>query len=288
MSPAFLKEEMESALAARFGPAIGLRENPFLEVMSTGIPEVDSISGGGLPRGAITEVWGPASSGRTSLLLASLAEATARDEVCALVDATDGFDPASAAAVGIDLNQLLWVRCGWSLEHAIKATDLILQGGGFGLVALDMGDIVAKDARRIPSSYWFRFRRAIEKTPTCLLVISGEPGVRSCATLGLEMSREGERWSDAAHAAGLRVGVTDSRELAPQVISREARVLTLAGPPRLLRVAEPRAEYAAQPSHARLLSSLRIRAERQRPIRTGERQTLFEAAGLLRRPRDCL
>ncbi|HYV03940.1 MAG TPA: hypothetical protein VFB82_05130 [Blastocatellia bacterium] len=189
-----LKSEIESGLAARFGDAIALREKPAAEFVSTGLGEIDEMSGG-LPRGAISELLGPASSGCTTLLLAALRAATDRDEVFALVDANDSFDPVSAASADVDLDQLLWVRCGSDAGCALKAVDLLLQSGGFGLVALDLGDISIDNARRIHSSWWHRFRRAIENTPTCLLVIEREPNARSCASLALELSKESDQWS---------------------------------------------------------------------------------------------
>ncbi|HWN98443.1 MAG TPA: hypothetical protein VNS63_04165 [Blastocatellia bacterium] len=189
-----LKSEIESGLATRFGDAIALREKPATEFVSTGLAEVDEMTEG-LPRGAITELLGPASSGRTTLLLAALRAATARDEVFALVDANDSFDPASAASGDVDLDRLLWVRCGSDAARALKTVDLLLQSGGFGLIALDLGDISTDRARRIPPSWWHRFRRAIENTPTCLLVIEREPNSRSCASLALETIKENEIWS---------------------------------------------------------------------------------------------
>jgi len=191
---AISKAEIESELAERFGAAFKLHEKPAAELMSTGIAEVDRIAGG-LPRGAITEIIGLPSSGRTSLLHSALAAATARQEVCALVDASGSFDATSAAAAGIDFVQLLWIQCASNVDHAIKATDLLLQSGGFGLVALDLGDVPYQQSRRIQLSWWFRFRRAIENTPSALLVISRDPNPRSCASLVLEMNRESVQWS---------------------------------------------------------------------------------------------
>src|SRR5262245_56195036 len=121
--------------------------------MSTGIAEVDRVANG-LPRGAITEILGSPSSGRTSLLHSVLAASTIRQEVCALVDASDSFDATSAAFAGVDFDQLLWIRCSSNVEHAIKATDLLLQSGGFGLVALDLGDVQSAQSRRIQLSWW--------------------------------------------------------------------------------------------------------------------------------------
>jgi hypothetical protein len=191
---AFSKAEIESELAHPFGSDFKLREKPVAEVLSTGIPEVDRITGG-LPRGAITEILGPASSGRTSLLHSSLATATTRQEICALVDAGDSFDATSAAHADVDFDQLLWVRCGSDVDHAIKATDLLLQSGGFGLVTLDLGDVPSTQSRRVQLSWWFRFKRAIENTPTALIVISREPNARSSASLVLGLNRQGVEWS---------------------------------------------------------------------------------------------
>src|SRR6267142_5852667 len=127
MALALSKAKIESQLSTRFGGDIfKLNERRFAEVISTGIPEVDALTGG-LPRGAVTEIFGPASSGRTSLMLAALAHASTHDEVCALIDTSNSFDPTSAANAQTDLDQLLWVRCDGQIEHAFKATDLILQ-----------------------------------------------------------------------------------------------------------------------------------------------------------------
>ncbi|HEX8872012.1 MAG TPA: hypothetical protein VF758_04555, partial [Candidatus Acidoferrum sp.] len=92
-------------------PAARLGVRPAPEMVSSGIPQLDSLTGG-LARGCLTEICGAASSGRTSVLLSALARATERGEVCALVDASDAFDPASAAAAGTEMGRLLWVRCG--------------------------------------------------------------------------------------------------------------------------------------------------------------------------------
>src|ERR1700681_4467279 len=92
-------------------PAARLDVRPAPEMVSSGIPQLDLLTGG-LARGCLTEICGAASSGRTSVLLFALARATQRGEICALVDASDAFDPASAAAAGMEMSRLLWVRCG--------------------------------------------------------------------------------------------------------------------------------------------------------------------------------
>ncbi len=200
-----LRAHLESALGGRFSAELNWRERPALECVPTGIARLDALTGG-LPRGAITEIHGPASSGRTSLMAAALAAAAEREEICALADTSDAFDPASAQAAGVDLSRLLWVLCGGNPEHALKAADMIVQAGGFGLVVLDLGDVSPQVARRIPMAAWFRLRRAIENTPTVMLLVEREQTVKSCASLVLEMRRETAAWSGAAGCSRLLRG----------------------------------------------------------------------------------
>jgi recombination protein RecA len=196
MKAAFSKAELESDIARRFGDAFKVHEKPVVETLSTGIDEVDALTGG-MPRGSISEIFGPASSGRTSLMFSMLAHATTHEETCALVDTNDVFAPTAAVAAGVDFNRLLWIRCAGNLEHAFKATDLLLHAGGFGLLILDLGDVPGKEARRIITSWWYRFRRTVEDRPTVLTVISEEACTRSCAALVLELKGTAE-WSRAA------------------------------------------------------------------------------------------
>ncbi|HUO14792.1 MAG TPA: hypothetical protein VMX38_07390 [Verrucomicrobiae bacterium] len=199
--------------AIPLAPASQLEIRPLPEMVSSGIPEIDALTGG-LPRGCITEICGPASSGRTTLLLAALAAATHRGEFCAVIDSSNALDPHSAASAGVDLDYLLWVRCANSpakpkdcekqknristnaqeatnLEQALHATDLLLESGGFGLIVLDLADVPSSIAHRIPLTTWFRFRRAIEHTPTIFLAIGQQPIAGSCSSLLLQL-RPGE------------------------------------------------------------------------------------------------
>ncbi len=196
MRAAITKTEIESEIATRFGSAFKLHEKRPGEFLSSGVAQIDSISGG-LPRGAITEIYGPASSGRTSFMLSTLAHATRHEEVCALVDMNNVFDPQSAAEANVKFDRLLWIRCANNLENAFKATDMLLQAGGFGLVMLDLGDLPAKSAKRIISSWWYRFRRTLETTPTVLVVIVEDSAVKSCAALALELKIENCLWSSS-------------------------------------------------------------------------------------------
>ena len=313
------------ATLKQFGRGLeGFRKQTDPEFKTSGIKELDGMLGGGFPSGSVVELCGMACSGRTSLSLALLAQATRRQEACALIDVSDCFDPASAAAAGVDLDRLLWIRCGesrndaqafpsapqessrkeknsasagnpwikkaggghgwrhpreqirgvetaipsllsaknaeaenklsslaarcageqveadrqlprrgdnvrrrvvamrkagshppdilrdasrakpWNtkpwkrLEQAIKATDLLLHAGGWGIVVFDMGNISWTESRRIELSTWFRFRRAVENTPAILLLVGEESCAKSCASLVLHCRRRGENWDCAA------------------------------------------------------------------------------------------
>ncbi len=153
------------------------------------------ITGIEFPRGAISEVVGAPSSGRTTVAYSTLAQATARGEACAVVDALGSFDPVSALGAAVRLEQLVWIRANANLEHALKAADLLIHGGGFGLVVLDLCGIAERRFDRVPLSYWHRCRRAVENTPTILLVLGDAAHVKGCASMSIEMEQEETRWS---------------------------------------------------------------------------------------------
>lgn len=195
---AILKHVAASERLVEVRPASRLEVRPRPEMLSTGVPEIDALSGG-IPCGHLSKIYGAPSSGKTSALLAAIAAATRRDETCVLIDASDSFDPASGQAAGVEFGRLLWVRCGgykrkflWEhrLEQVLKTTDLILQSGGFGLVALDLAGIPEKFVRRIPLASWFRFQRAVEHTKTALLVITEFRCAESCAALILKFENQ--------------------------------------------------------------------------------------------------
>jgi RecA DNA recombination protein len=100
----------KSAKFADVRPASQLGVWPRPEMLSSGVAELDAITGG-IPCGCITVICGAASSGKTSALLAALAKNTQDEGNCVLIDASDSFDPKSAAVAGVNFNRLLWVRC---------------------------------------------------------------------------------------------------------------------------------------------------------------------------------
>jgi recombination protein RecA len=173
-----------------------LRATRLRETLASGLPSLDAIIDG-FPRGAISEIIGPESSGRTTLIHSLLAASTSNFEVCAYVDTSDSFDPVSAASAGVSLSQLIWIRCASNPSHALKAADLLLHAGGFGVVILDLCQLTPRDANRIPISYWYRFRLAIENTPTILALIEKQPLAKSCASLMLEMKLKKTAWTGA-------------------------------------------------------------------------------------------
>jgi hypothetical protein len=149
--------------------------------------DVLSAAARDFPRGRISEIVGTRSSGRTSVLHALLAASTGRGEHAALVDTKDAFDPCSAASAGVELSKLVWVRCGGNAEHALRAADLLIQAGGFGVVALDLAEATPAALNRIPPTAWFRFRRAVESTPTILTVLADHPLAKSCSCMTIKM-----------------------------------------------------------------------------------------------------
>jgi hypothetical protein len=205
-----LRIEIEHALENRFPSALTPAPRTLHEVAPTGISQIDSLLGGGLPVGAISELTGPQSSGRTSLALAFLAQRSAAEQVCAWVDSEDAMDPESAAANGVSLQHLLWVRCRnfavqaravaspkstasksrpWTrLDQALRATDLLLQAAGFAAILLDLGDTEPEHGMRIPLATWFRFRQAANRTRCSLVVLGKVAYAQSSAALVLECS----------------------------------------------------------------------------------------------------
>src|SRR5438552_8429293 len=162
----------------------------------TGHRALDAQLGGGFPRGQLSEIVGPRSSGRTTLLLQMLAAATARGELVALVDTLDMFDVESASAAGMDFARLLWIRghvvtnpgmCRdmnqRALEQAIRACALVLQAGNFGLVVFDAAEAPADAIRRLPFTTWLRLQRMVEGTTTACVLAGAQAMARSSAGL---------------------------------------------------------------------------------------------------------
>jgi recombination protein RecA len=190
---------IRSQIEGRIPGALTVYERSTPEVFSTGIQALDRDTGG-IPKGALTQICAPVgiSSGRTSLLLSLLTQVSGKEQFCAVVDAGDSFDPESANETGVCLSRLLWIRCGdhgmKSVEQAFKATDILIQNGGFELITLDLGNVDEKLIRKIPLTTWFRFARVMEALPTALVVMLTHSAAQSCAALTLTMGASAQ-WS---------------------------------------------------------------------------------------------
>jgi recombination protein RecA len=211
-SLAALRSQIESDLRGCVLSPFNYRDRNVFDLVSTGIPEMDARVGG-LPRGAVTEICGHPCSGRTSVLLSALAARTAEGEACALVDARDGFHPAAAYAAGVQLDRLLWVRC-HNVDQSLRATDLLIQSGGFGIVAVDLSDVSARLARQVPLHVWFRFRRAVEDTSTILLVLEQETNAKTCASLVLRLEAGPLQWSETESTTSSKIAAVHNENLA--------------------------------------------------------------------------
>jgi hypothetical protein len=188
----------------------------------TGVPSIDAALGGGLPRGQLSEIIGPRSAGRTTLLCQALAAGVERGEAVALVDPCDRFDPVSASAPGLDLRRLLWVRgageasCGLT---ALKAMNLVLQAGNFGIVALDLSDVPASAMRAFPFTTWLRMARVIEGSQTVALLIGPAHLARSAGGVTLALDRPADYTHVAWAGASNRARLLSAIALHPRVIT---------------------------------------------------------------------
>jgi len=196
-------------------------------VVPTGVAGLDEVLGGGLPRGEMSEIAGPRSSGRSSLVAATMAAVTTGGALAALVDTLDMFDVESGANAGIRLERLLWIRgdaisrhspagterpveAGFSrlhprslggerlaaadpwaraLDRAVKSVNLVLQAGGFDLVVLDLAEVLPEAIRRLPFTTWFRLQRTLEGSRTACLLVAPAPMARSAGGVTLALSR---------------------------------------------------------------------------------------------------
>jgi len=215
-------------MAARAAVEALLRERKFDRTLTSSMPErqesevasfnveaVDRGLTGGLPRGQVSEIVGPVSSGRTSLALAALGAATRRGEYAALVDTFDRFDPPTGAAAGIVLERMLWVRGqaisktagaidpSWlpgvrtvggpgtlverTIDRALKSLNLVVQSGVCTLIVIDFIDVPAVAMRRMPASTWFRIAHAIEDSETAVVILSSAPVARSARGKSIQL-----------------------------------------------------------------------------------------------------
>ena len=167
--------------------------------LPSGIAALDAVLGGGLPRGRLTELSGPRSTGRTGLACAVAARATQTGETIAWVDPEDALEPEAAAAAGIALARTLWVRPR-AVPDALRAAEILLGAGGFGLVVLDLGQPVGR------TTAWPRLLHAAERSLTALLIVTPHREV-GAAALALQVTSRQVRWSGGAGRRVLLDGI---------------------------------------------------------------------------------
>jgi recombination protein RecA len=170
-----------------------LRGERRASALPTGIAALDDRMGGGFPRGQVSEVHGPASSGRTAVALAAVAHALRRGALAAWVDPGDRFDPATAAEAGVDLARLLWVRRA-ALGPAVSATGTLLGSGLFELVVLDLAGLPPSEPARLPHTTWLRLQRGVENMPGALILLAQSHVAHGPAGVSLALAHAHGNW----------------------------------------------------------------------------------------------
>jgi recombination protein RecA len=328
-SAATIRLQVEATLARRIPSALTPRAKIIRPVAPSGITALDELLEGGLPLGAITEMTGPESSGRSSAALSFVSRFTRAGSVCAWIDVSDAFNPESAAAAGVDLSRLLWVRCAvsaksqpqpegkykfalpekylvpsqvtkglhgggcgghprnevkglpeavsgllrpeaiaprwvepqpqvrveretfaprapqpnlqtfprkpWTrIEQALRTADLLLQGGGFSVIVLDMAGIAAEHVSRVPLTTWFRYRAAAERTQASVLLLTQHPCAKSSGELLLRFHPGSGRSDETTVFTGIEHRVEIERQ---RFAVTGTNVIPLRKPPERVRAA---------------------------------------------------
>jgi len=170
--------------------------------LTSGAAAIDALLGGGWPQGKVSEVVGPASSGRTGVVTATVAAATARGEVVAWLDAGDVFDPTSARAAGVEIERVLWVRPR-GIEETVRAAELVLETGGFTVVVVDLAAAAAvgRGAQRSSeASLRLRLARAVERARAVALVLVEKPWAGTLAGAAVVLGRGALQWGQGEPA----------------------------------------------------------------------------------------
>jgi hypothetical protein len=200
--------------------------------LTTGHAELDARTGGGLPRGQLSEAFGPASSGRTGLALATLARVTGSGGLAAWVDPHDRLDPASASASGVRLDRLLWLRgapgAARAAADATRAAATLLGSGLFELVVVDLAGVSSRELRQCPATTWVRLQRTVEAGEAALLLLAPEHVAKGPCGVSLAFAPRGARFAGAG--AG-RLLVSLSAEVRPGPLALRGAALELSAGP---------------------------------------------------------
>jgi recombination protein RecA len=325
-STSAIRLQIEAALSHRIPSALTPAPRILRPQANVGIASVDELLAGGLPLGAVTEMVGPECSGRTSFALSFVSRMTQTGKVCAWIDVSNSLHPESAAAVGMDLSRLLWVRCGvqtsntppslkngfalpekylvpppikkglhgggfgphprheikglpvavseflkpevtaprcaepqrrvrmerevfepnalqpsvpkrhsiasgkpWTrIEQGLRVMDLLLQGGGFSCLVLDLGSIAPEYALRVPLATWFRYRAAAERSQASILLLTQHACAKSSAALVLRLQPGSSLREETTVFTGVEYCVEVARE---RFLATSSNVIPLRKPP---------------------------------------------------------
>jgi hypothetical protein len=248
---ALLRErKLDRTLTTAIAPGAPDQVAPF------GLAPLDRILGG-VPRGQVSELIGPISSGRTSVAWTWLGAATMRGESVALIDTFDRFDPATGEACGLDLSRQLWIRGqaitkttaavdpAWlpgaravegpgtllerTIDRSLKALNLVLQSGVCTAVVLDFADVPLAGIRRVPLTTWLRLQRVVEGTDTACLLVGPVPLARSARGITITTGD-----------AGAAKGAVKEERAGPRWTGHHDRSRRLAGLHLTARVSSPR------------------------------------------------
>ena len=189
-----LLRDLGSKLQLRRGSASDLEADHEQRArrLSTGLPQIDHLVAGGFPASRLSEIHGPTSSGRTSVALGLLAQATRAGEVAAVVDPARVFDPASAQAAGADLERLLWVHPP-DVAQASRCCQQILEAAGFALVLWDLAQLANPT---LPTASWQKLARTALGSGTALVVLASQRTTGTHADLVLEMQTARPHFSE--------------------------------------------------------------------------------------------
>jgi recA bacterial DNA recombination protein len=235
---------------------------PADRLVPTNVAAIDTALDGGLPRGQISELSGAVSSGRTALLVRLLSEATRAGELVAIVDVLDQFDPVTAAAQGVVLERLLWIRGegDQAVVRAIKALNLVVSAGGFGLVVFDAGGVSARALRQLPFTTWLRIQRVIEGSETACMLLADLPLARSSGGASVRLGKR----PPASMASSVRLASAASDFHARVRASRYLGTLGTTGHERLApdaAAASAHGVWRGAGPHARRFRGLTVRAD---------------------------